>query len=123
MEGTPLQSVFLHFRFKFLAITTIAFLLYVILSGSREFDEFSKSLEFQFIGPFLVFAMLLFFIFRKFPIKCPGCHKIMPTKKNWMCPDCGKEQGEERYLMDKCLHCKQILTTSFCDHCKTEFRL
>jgi hypothetical protein len=123
MEGKPLPSVFFHFRFKFLAITTIAFLMYVILSGAGEFDEFAKSPEFQMMGPFLLFAMILFFIFRKFPIKCPHCHKVLPTKKNWRCPECGQEQGKDRYLMDKCLHCKQVPATSFCDHCKEEFRL
>ncbi len=123
MEEKPLQSVFFHFRFKFIAITTIAFLLYVILSGSREFSEFAKSSEFQLVGPFLVFALVMYFIFRKFPIKCPSCFKTMPTKKNWHCPDCGKSQGKDRYLMDKCLHCRQVLATSFCDHCGEEFRL
>ena len=29
MEKKPLPSVFFHFRFKFLAITSIAFLLFV----------------------------------------------------------------------------------------------
>jgi hypothetical protein len=32
-------------------------------------------------------------------------------------------QGKKRYLSDKCVHCKQILATSFCEHCKAEFRL
>ncbi|OGR13519.1 MAG: hypothetical protein A2097_08715 [Desulfobacula sp. GWF2_41_7] len=123
MEEKPLQSVFFHFRFKFIAITTIAFLLYVILSGSRELSEFSKSPEFQLMGPFLIFVMVLYFIFRKFPIKCPNCYKTIPTKKNWHCPECGKMQGKDRYLMDKCLHCKQIPTISVCDHCKEKFRL
>jgi len=123
MEGKPLPSVFLHFRFKFLAVTTIAFLLYVILSGSREFDEFAKSAEFQLMGPFLVFALALFWMFRKFPINCPHCHKILPTRKNWSCPDCGKDQGRDRYLMDKCLHCRQVPATSRCGHCGEEFRL
>ena len=123
MEEKPLQSVFFHFRFKFIAITTIAFLLYVILSGSRELSEFSKSSEFQLMGPFLIFVMVLYFIFRKFPIKCPNCYKTIPTKKNWHCPECGKMQGKDRYLMDKCLHCKQILAISVCDYCKEKFRL
>ncbi|OGR39210.1 MAG: hypothetical protein A3J80_00410 [Desulfobacula sp. RIFOXYB2_FULL_45_6] len=123
MKEKPLPSVFFHFRFKFIAVTSIAFLIYIILSGSREFSEFAKSPEFRMLGPFLIFAMVLYFIFRKFPIKCPSCAKILPTKKNWKCPDCGKFQGRDRYLMDKCLHCKQILSTSFCDHCGEEFRL
>jgi len=123
MEGNPLPSVFFHFRFKFLAITTIAFLLYVILSGAGEFDEFAKSPEFQLVGPFLIVVMALFFMFRKFPIKCPHCHKILPTKKNWLCSDCGKLQGKDRYLIDKCLHCRQVPATSLCDHCGEEFRL
>jgi len=123
MEGNPLPSVFFHFRFKFLAITTIAFLLYVILSGAGEFDEFAKSPEFQLVGPFLIVVMALFFMFRKFPIKCPHCHKILPTKKNWLCSDCGKLQGKDRYLIDKCLHCRQVPAASLCDHCGEEFRL
>jgi hypothetical protein len=123
MADAPPPSVYLHFRFKFLAITTIAFLLWVILGGSREFSEFSQSQEFQMIGPFLAISLGLYFLFRKFPIKCPGCQKVLPTHKDWLCPDCGKSQGRRRCLVDKCVHCKQILATSCCEHCGKEFRL
>lgn len=123
MDDQPLRTVSFHFRFKFLAITTIAFLLYVILSSSSEFDQFASSIQFKLMGPYFIFAGILYFLFRKFPIKCPYCHKTTPTKKNWHCPDCNKTQGKDRFLMEKCLHCKQILATSFCDHCKQEFRL
>lgn len=123
MGDKPLASVFLHFRFKFLAITTIAFMMYVILSGAREFSEFSQSQEFQMVGPFLAITLVLYFVFRKFPIRCPSCQKTLPTKKDWLCSDCGNKQGKERCLVDKCLHCKQLLATSFCDHCGQEFRL
>lgn len=123
MEERPLESVYFHFRFKFLAITCIAFLLYIILSSSSEFDQFASSPQFKLMGPFLIGAGLLYFLFRKFPIKCPSCHKIVSTKKNWHCPNCDKLQGKDRFLMDKCIHCKQILATSFCDHCKEEFKL
>jgi methionyl-tRNA synthetase len=66
---------------------------------------------------------VVFLIFRKFPIKCPHCNKIVSTKKDWKCPHCEQMQGQERYLMDKCRHCKQMIGTSFCDHCKKEFLL
>ena len=123
MGDTPLASVYLHFRFKFLAITTIAFFLYVILGGSRDVAEFAKSEEFQIVGPYLALALLSYFLFRKFPIKCPNCQKTLPTKKDWLCPECGKQQGKDRCLIDKCLHCKNILATSTCDHCGKDFRL
>jgi len=123
MEEKPLQSVFFHFRFKFLAITSIAFLLYVILSSTAEFDQFASTLQFKLMGPYFIGAGIFYLIFRKFPIKCPNCYKIVSTRKNWQCPHCDKMQGKQRYLSDKCVHCKQILITSFCDHCKEEFRL
>ncbi len=123
MGEKPLLSVYLHFRFKFLAITTIAFLLYVILSGSSDIGEFAKSQQFQMVGPFLLITLILYFVFRKFPVKCPTCAKIVPTKKDWLCLDCGKKQGKDRCLVDKCTHCKQVMATSFCDHCGEEFKL
>ena len=123
MEEKPLQSVFFHFRFKFLAITSIAFLLYVILSSAAEFDQFASTLQFKLMGPYFIGAGIFYLIFRKFPIKCPHCYKIVSIRKNWHCPHCDKMQGKQRYLSDKCVHCKQILVTSFCDHCKEEFRL
>ena len=122
-QNKPLKSVSFHFRFKFLAITTAFFLLWVILSTDVEFSQFHTTKQFQMMGPFFLMAAVAFLLFRKFPIKCPHCHKVMPTKKDWKCPHCGNMQGRPRYLMDKCLHCKQMLSTSFCDHCKEEFML
>ncbi len=123
MKDQPLKNVFFHFRFKFLAITNIAFLLYVILSGSGDFDQFSSSTEFKLIGPFFLAAGVFYLIFKRFPIKCPNCFKSVSTRKDWLCPHCDRRQGKERYLMDKCIHCKQMIANSFCDHCKKEFRL
>ncbi|WP_299980811.1 hypothetical protein [Desulfobacula sp.] len=123
MEEKPLTSVFFHFRFKFLAITAIFFLMWVILSGSAEFDQFTTTLQFKLLGPFFIGSGIFYLLFRKFPFKCPSCNKIVSTRKNWHCPNCDKTQGKERYLSDKCVHCKQMLATSFCDHCKEEFRL
>jgi len=123
MDEEPMKSVFFHFRFKFLAITTIAFLIYVILSSSAEFSQFANTVQFKLMGPFFLGAGIFFLVFRKFPLKCPYCYKVMPTKKDWQCPSCGLQQGKERYLMEKCRHCKEMLATSFCDHCSKEFRL
>ena len=123
MEEKQLKSVFFHFRFKFLAITAIFFLLWVILSGSTEFDQFVTTLQFKLLGPFFIGSGIFYLVFRKFPIKCPNCYKLVSTRKNWKCPHCGKLQGKKRYLMDRCVHCKQMLATSFCDLCKEEFRL
>lgn len=123
MEDKPLKNVFFHFRFKFLAITSIAFLLYVILSGSAEFDQFADSVHFQLMGPFFIASGIFFLIFRRFPIKCPNCSKVMSTKKDWECCYCHKPQGKARYLIDKCVHCRQLQASSFCEHCNKEFRL
>ncbi|MBU8848764.1 MAG: hypothetical protein KOO65_01205 [Desulfobacterales bacterium] len=123
MEEKPLKSVFFHFRFKFLAITAIFFLVWIILTGSAEFDQFTTTLQFKLLGPFFIGSGFFYLIFRKVPFKCPNCDKFVSTRKDWHCPDCGKMQGRERYLSDKCIHCKQMLATSFCDHCKEEFRL
>ncbi len=123
MDKKPLPDVFFHFRFKFLAITTIAFLFYVILSGSSDFSQFADSIQFKLMGPVFILSGIMFLVFRKFPIKCPHCHKIVSTKKDWVCPECGKSQGKERYLIDKCIHCRQVAATGACDHCKKEFRL
>lgn len=123
MEDQPLKSVFFHFRFKFLAITAIFFLLWVILSSSMDFDQFATTLQFKLLGPFFIGAGILYLVFRKLPIKCPHCHKTVATRKNWHCPHCDMMQGKDRYLSDKCLHCRQMLASSFCEHCNQEFKL
>jgi len=123
MEEKSLKNGFFHFRFKFLAVTSIAFLIYVILSGTGEFEEFAASTQFKLIGPFFVFAGISFLVFRKFPIKCPNCSKLISTRKNWECEYCHKVQGKDRYLMDKCVHCRQVQATASCEHCKAQFRL
>ncbi|MCP3940988.1 MAG: hypothetical protein GY710_05840 [Desulfobacteraceae bacterium] len=123
MEEKSLKSVYFHFRFKFLAVTSISFLLYVILSGSGEFSQFASSIQFKLIGPFFVFTGISFLIFRRFPIKCPGCSALVATKKDWECNYCLKSQGKERYLIDRCVHCRQVQTTASCELCKEEFLL
>lgn len=123
MEEKPLKSGFFHFRFKFLAVTAIFFLVWVILSSSAEFDQFVTTTQFKLLGPFFIMSGIFYLIFKKVPIHCPNCHKFISTRKNWGCPNCGMMQGKECYLMDKCVHCKQIQATSFCEHCKEEFKL
>ena len=118
-----LKSVYLHFRFKFLAITVISFILYIILSSPHEFSDFSSTEEFKMLGPFLILSGLFYLVFKKVPVKCPKCSKVLPAKQDWLCPDCKKKQGKDRFLADKCIHCKQILATHFCKHCNQEFRL
>ena len=81
MEEKPLQSVFFHFRFKFLAITAIFFLVWVILSASMEFDQFATSLQFQLLGPFFIASGFFYLVFRRVPFKCPNCQKTVSTKK------------------------------------------
>ena len=123
MEEGPRRSVFFHFRFKFLAITCIAFLIYIILSAPGEFSDFVSTAQFKLVGPFFMGSGVFYFLFRKFPLKCPYCLKVNSAKRDWLCPDCNKKQGKERVLVDKCVHCKQILSTAPCTHCKEEFRL
>ncbi|HKJ98789.1 MAG TPA: hypothetical protein VJ959_07705 [Desulfotignum sp.] len=123
MEERPLTSVFFHFRFKFLAISCMAFLLYVILSSSSDFSQFAGSMQFRLMGPFFIITGLMFLVFRKFPIKCPHCARVIPTRKDWTCPNCKRKQGKERYLSEKCVHCKEVPATSSCDLCKKTFRL
>ena len=123
MEERPLTSVFFHFRFKFLAISCMAFLLYVILSSSSDFSQFAGSVQFRLMGPFFIITGLMFLVFRKFPIKCPHCARVIPTRKDWTCPNCKRKQGKERYLSEKCVHCKEVPATSSCDLCKKTFRL
>lgn len=123
LEEKHLPSAFFHYRFKFLAVTCIAFLLFVILSSSSDFSQFSETIQFKLMGPFFIISGLMFLVFRKFPIKCPHCARILPTKKDWTCPHCSKKQGKERYLMEKCVHCREMLATISCDLCKKEFRL
>ncbi len=123
MEEKHLKSVYLHFRFKFLAITVISFILYAILSSPVEFNQFSTTPQFKLLGPFLILTGIFYLVFKKVPIKCPKCSKILQTKQDWFCSDCNKKQGKERYLIDKCVHCKKMLATYSCEHCKEEFRL
>lgn len=123
MEDRPLKSVNLHFRFKFLAISTIAFLMFIILSSTSEFDQFASTFQFKLMGPFFLISGIMYIVFRKFPIKCPHCSKILPTRTDWKCPSCERMQGTERYLMDKCTHCRQILADHECSHCGEKFRL
>ncbi|WP_457551050.1 hypothetical protein [Desulfobacula sp.] len=123
MAEKPLKSVFFHFRFKFLALSAIFFLVWAILSSGTEFSQFVTTLQFKLLGPFFICSGIFYLIFRKFPFKCPHCGKFVSTRKDWHCPNCNKKQGKQRYLSDKCVHCKQILATSFCDHCKKEVSL
>ena len=123
MNTPPEKAVFFHFRFKFLAVTSIAFLIYIILTGASEIDQFASSFQFKLMGPFFLIAGCSFLIFRRVPIKCPHCYKLIPTRKDWTCWECGKSQGKERYLADKCLHCGQIQVASQCDYCKHSFKL
>ena len=123
MEEKPAKSVFYHFRFKFLAITTLAVLMYIILTGASELDPFAESVQFKLMGPFFVGSGIFFLLFKYFPIKCPHCHKVLPTKKDWTCEHCGKTQGKARFLNDKCRHCRQMQATSSCEHCRKTFML
>ena len=123
MEKHPLPSAFFHFRFKFLAVTSIAFLLFVILSSASDFSRFAGSMQFKLLGPFFILSGLMFLLFRKFPIKCPHCARVLPTKTDWKCPNCHKKQGKDRCLSEKCVHCREIPVTSSCDLCKKTFRL
>ncbi|MCG8632735.1 MAG: hypothetical protein MI863_02845 [Desulfobacterales bacterium] len=123
MDTPPEKAVFFHFRFKFLAITSIAFLLYIILTGASELDQFASSPQFKLVGPFFLLAGCFFLIFRRVPIKCPHCYKLVSTRKDWTCCECGTPQGKERYLVDKCLHCRQVQATASCDHCNKDFKL
>jgi hypothetical protein len=123
MEEKPSPAVFFHFRFKFLAISCIAFLMFVILSSSSDFSQFAGSMQFKLMGPFFIISGLMFLVFRKFPIKCPHCARVLPTRKDWTCPNCKKKQGKDRYLSEKCVHCREIPATGSCDLCKKTFRL
>ena len=123
MDQNPEKSVFFHFRFKFLAITSMAFLLYVILTGASELDEFASSPQFRLMGPFFLMAGASFLIFRRVPVKCPHCFRPVSTKKDWTCCECKKNQGKQRYLIDKCIHCRQVQAVTTCDHCTKPFRL
>ncbi|MFN2358423.1 MAG: hypothetical protein ABR534_11865, partial [Desulfotignum sp.] len=77
LEEKHLPSAFFHYRFKFLAVTCIAFLLFVILSSSSDFSRFSETIQFKLMGPFFIISGLLFLVFRRFPIKCPHCARIL----------------------------------------------
>lgn len=123
MNTPPEKAVFFHFRFKFLAITSIAFLIYIILTGASELDQFASSVQFKLMGPFFLLAGCFFLVFRRVPIKCPHCFKLISTRKDWTCWECGKVQGKKRYLSDKCIHCRQVQAASQCDHCNKTFRL
>jgi hypothetical protein len=123
MEEEPLKSVYFHFRFKFLALTTVFFLLYLVLSGASTMEEFISTPQFSLLGPYLIISIISFVVFRNFPIKCPECEKTMPTKKDWVCIGCGQKQGKPRCLADKCRHCKNMQGLSTCDHCGAQFRL
>ena len=123
MNSPPEKAVFYHFRFKFLAITSIAFLIYVILTGAAELKDFASSFQFKLMGPFFLMAGFSFLVFRRFPFKCPYCFKVNATRKDWKCCECGLAQGKERYLNDKCVHCGQMQSTANCDHCSKPFRL
>ncbi|MFN2436927.1 MAG: hypothetical protein ABR513_07545 [Desulfotignum sp.] len=94
MEKKPLPSVFFHFRFKFLAITAIAFLMFIILSSSSDFSRFADSAQFKLLGPFFILSGLMFLVFRRFPIKCPHCARVLPTKKRLDLPPLRKKTGK-----------------------------
>ncbi|MCG8565135.1 MAG: hypothetical protein MI747_08640 [Desulfobacterales bacterium] len=116
-------SVYLHFRFKFLAITSIAFLLYVILTAGNEFSQFAQSSQFKFMGPFFLGMAAAFLFFRQVPLRCPHCRTRHAVKYDWTCSHCGQGQGKNRCLADKCLKCGQLQAAASCLHCGESFRL
>ena len=123
MEAQHHPSVRLHFRFKFLAITSLAFLLYIILSSGAELSQFSQSFQFRLMGPFFLAAAGAFLLFRKVPVRCPHCSQSHPVKYDWACNQCGKTQAKERCLADKCTHCGALQADTACTHCGKIFSL
>ena len=81
MEGKQLKSVYLHFRFKFLAITVISFILYVILSSPGDFSQFASTDQFKLLGPFLILSGIFYLVFKKVPVKCPNALKYWQQNK------------------------------------------
>ena len=123
MDAQHHPSVFLHFRFKFLAITSVAFLLYVILSSGAELSQFSNSFQFQLMGPFFLAMAGAYLVFRRLPVRCPHCRTVHGVKYDWTCNQCGKAQGRDRCLADKCNSCGALQADTTCQNCKAVFRL
>lgn len=119
----PMKNMYLHYRFKFLAVTGLVFLIYIIFICPADMQAFTQTIQFKLTGPVFLVLGILFVLFRRTYAKCPNCREPVLLKKNWECPYCGNLQGKERFLIDKCVHCKQIKATHVCEHCNEEFRL
>lgn len=123
MSDQPPKGLNIHFRFKLLAITCISFMLFVILTAPKDISEFYGSVQFNLIGPWLIIFGIWYLLLRKKSAPCPYCGQAIALKKRWECPECRLIQPVERFIFDKCRHCRTIQTTSTCEHCGREFRL
>ncbi|THB75437.1 MAG: hypothetical protein D3926_20135 [Desulfobacteraceae bacterium] len=123
MMEQPEKSMNIHFKFKLLAITAIAFLLYVVLTAPQEFSNFSETVQFKLIGPWMILFGIWYLMLRKRQMPCPYCQKAVAMKTKWQCPECQYIHAQDRFIFDKCLQCKTIQSKSSCEHCNKEFGL
>ena len=78
-----------------------------------------------FIPLYLLFKKKLFFFFYSKYRPCPhkDCNNSVKIYENWRCDFCKEEQGKERFITKKCVHCKRFLESAICEHCHREFDL
>lgn len=56
-------------------------------------------------------------------LSCPYCGKSVLLKDNWQCEFCDNYQGVKRFFHKKCIFCKRVLQTCYCEHCEKEMEL
>ena len=92
----------------------IGTLLYILLLNTVAFG--------------LLLGSILSIFHKIFPLKyvaCPNkeCDKSILVYTKWTCDHCNNVQTRERYITDKCEHCKRYLETVFCEYCEKEIVL
>ena len=72
---------------------------------------------------FLIFVCYFYYYKYKLYMPCPYCNKSTLVKEDWKCDYCNNFQGKPRFLNEKCVHCRRVLKTAFCEHCHEEFKI
>lgn len=103
---------------------------YSFILTSKLFNSKNPVFYYFFISNLINYTILFYVIdlikrrlFKKRYIKCPHCSMSVKVCTIWSCNYCYNMQKKERYITDKCDHCKRELESVFCEHCHEEITL
>jgi hypothetical protein len=85
-------------------------------------DEMVPVLSVAFVPVLVTFLFEQYYSTFRY-MDCPCCGEYMQVRMDWECKECGRKQGEERLLIDRCLHCGSRAALLICGKCEGEMRL